>query len=165
MELLAITYRADGADLHIGRRLPQLLGDAGLVEVDVRAVTEQCPPGHPQRHVIVDLMHNMAAKVARRGLVSKHHLGQLISSVRCHLDNPQTLVVPVTYFLAWARKPPGHESARAAAGTSTGVDSGRGRSSSLRTHTGPEVGVMSEPAMAPLRRTTAPAFSAEAPRG
>jgi SAM-dependent methyltransferase len=136
VELLAATYRADGADPHLGRRLPQLLGDAGLVEGDVEAVTEQCPPGHPQRGVIVDLLHNMAAKVARRGLVSEHHLGQLISRVRCHLDNPETLVVPVIYFLAWARKPPGQESARAAADTSTGVDPGRGRSSLLRTHTG-----------------------------
>jgi ubiquinone/menaquinone biosynthesis C-methylase UbiE len=135
VELLAATYRADGADPHIGRRLPQLLRDAGLVEADVEAVTEQCPPGHPQRTVIVDLLHNMAAKMARRGLVSEHHLGQLISRVRCHLDNPQTLVVPVIYFLAWARKPPGQESAGPAISTSTGVDTGRGPSSLLRSPT------------------------------
>jgi hypothetical protein len=48
-----------------------------------------------------------------------------------------------------ARKPPGQESAEAAAGTSTGVDRGRGRSSLLRPHTGLEVDVMSEPATAP----------------
>jgi hypothetical protein len=77
-----------------------------------------------------------------------------------HFAGPEPLVIPVIYFLAWARKPSGEQSVGASAGTSTGVDPGRARTSLLRSRTGLEVGVMSEPATARPWRKTAAALTA-----
>jgi hypothetical protein len=71
----------------------------------------------------------------------------------------ETLVVPVIYFLAWAPSPRS-EVSRGGRRISTSVDPGRGPSSSLRSHTGLEVGVMSEPATAPLWHKTTAAHTA-----
>jgi len=104
-ELLGTAYQLDGADLNLGRRLPHLLATAGLAEVAVEARADVCPPGHAQRSVIPDLVQNMRAKILARGLIDERELGRLDCAARLHLDDPETLSIPVMYFLARARKP------------------------------------------------------------
>jgi len=103
-ELLTRAYRQEGADPHIGRRLSRLLARAGLGEIAIQAHAEVCPPNHAQRVVILDLAKNMRAKILERGLIGEPELEQLDREARRHLDDPATLSLPVTYFLAWARK-------------------------------------------------------------
>jgi SAM-dependent methyltransferase len=104
-ELLAIAYRRAGADLYLGRRLPHMLATAGLIEIGVEARTEVRPPGHAQRSVIPDLVQNMRAKILEQGLIEEGELDRLDLAARLHLEDAATLSTPVTYFLAWARKP------------------------------------------------------------
>ena len=104
-ELLAAAYRRDGADRYLGRRLPHLFATAGLVEIVAEAHADVCPPGHPQRSVIPDLVRNMRAKILAQGLVGERELDHLDREAREHLGDSGTLILPVTYFLAWARKP------------------------------------------------------------
>ena len=103
-ELLTRAYRQDGADPHIGRRLPRLLARAGLDEIAIQAHAEVCPPKHAQRVVILDLAKNMRAKILELGLIGEPELEQLDREARQHLDDAATLSLPVTYFLARARK-------------------------------------------------------------
>jgi SAM-dependent methyltransferase len=103
-ELLLTAYRHEGADPHIGRRLPHLLATAGLEKIVTEAHAEVCPPNHAQRVVILDLARNMRAKILARGLIREPELDQLDREARLHLNDPATLSLPVTYFLAWARK-------------------------------------------------------------
>ena len=104
-ELLVTAVRHDGADPHLGRRLPHLFRDAGLAEVGVEARSDVYPAGHPQRTLLPDLVRAIRPKVVARGLASEAELDALDAAVRRHLADPDTLTVPVTYFLAWARKP------------------------------------------------------------
>jgi SAM-dependent methyltransferase len=104
-ELLTIAYRLSGADLYLGRRLPQLLANAGLEKIAVQARAEVCPSGHPQRTVCVDLVQNMRSKILHWGLIDERELDQLDHAARGHLDDPYTMSLPVTYFAACARKP------------------------------------------------------------
>ena len=46
-----------------------------------------------------------SAQVAACKLVTADELDALDAAARRHLADPDTLTVPVTYFLAWARKP------------------------------------------------------------
>ena len=104
-ELLMAGYRHDGADPQLGRRLPHLLRGAGLTEIGVEARTDVYPAGHPQRTVLIDLLRAIRRKTAARKLVTGAELDALDAAARRHLADPDTLTVPVTYFLAWARKP------------------------------------------------------------
>jgi hypothetical protein len=67
-----------------------------------------CYPPHPDLDrltELLDLVRAIRPKVIARGLASEAELDALDAAVRRHLADPDTLTVPVTYFLAWARKP------------------------------------------------------------
>ena len=104
-DLLTAVSRCRGADAHVGRRLPELLRGAGLTDIGVEARTEVCPPGHPQRTVITDLIDHSRSKIVQTGLADDAELDSLLAAARRHLAAPSTIVLPVIYFLAWARKP------------------------------------------------------------
>jgi SAM-dependent methyltransferase len=103
--LATSAFGCRGADAHVGRRLPELLRGARLTDLGVEARTEVCPPGHPQRTLITDLIDHSRSKVVQTGLTDEAELDFLLTSARRHLAAPDTVVVPVIYFLAWARKP------------------------------------------------------------
>jgi SAM-dependent methyltransferase len=103
--LLAEAYRAYGAEPDIGRRLPSLLRGAGVVDVGAEARADVCRVGHPQRTVMLDIVQNMRARILDVQLVSERELDELDRAAREHLEDPDTLIVPVTYFMAWGRRP------------------------------------------------------------
>jgi len=103
-ELLLTAYQHDGADPQLGRRLPHLFRSAGLDSIGVEARTDVYPADHPQRTVLPDLLRAVHPKIITRGLAGEAELGALDTAARRHLADPDTLVVPVTYFLAWACK-------------------------------------------------------------
>ena len=105
MEAFRTLYERSGADVFIGRRVPRLLGDAGLTEIGVEARADVPPPGHPRRTVILDLLRAMRAKVIDAGLLSAQELDQLDHAAREHLADPRTLVMPHLSFMAWGRRP------------------------------------------------------------
>ncbi len=105
-ELLVTIARRGGADPYIGRRLPHLFATAGLINLGIQARADVCPPQHPQRVVCLDLVQNIRHRIPAQGLIDERELDRLDRNARRHLGDPDTLIVPVTYFLTWARKPP-----------------------------------------------------------
>ena len=99
------SWRSDGADLFIGRRMPELFRQAGLVEIGVEAKAEIYPAGHSRRTVGPDLVRSMRPKIVERGIASEQELDDLDQAVRQHLSDPHTLVMPNLLFLAWGRRP------------------------------------------------------------
>jgi len=47
----------------------------------------------------------MRAKIVALGIAGEQELDDLDRAAREHLDNPDVLVLPGLYFLAWGRKP------------------------------------------------------------
>jgi hypothetical protein len=92
-----------GADLLIGRRLHELLDDAGVLEIGVEARADVPPAGHPRRTVVLDLLQAMRSKVVAAGLLTADEHEHLDSAARAHLCAPGTIVVPHLCFLAWGR--------------------------------------------------------------
>jgi SAM-dependent methyltransferase len=107
VEISAAAYRADGAELRIGRRVPGLFRLAGLTDVAAEAHAELYPPGHSRRTVRLELVRSMRAKIVERGIASERELDELDRVLRVHLDDPATLVIPHLFILAWGRKPDG----------------------------------------------------------
>lgn len=94
----------DGADETIGRRLPELFWQAGLVDVGVEASTNVYPHGHSRRTVRLDLFRTLRGKMVARGMANAAELDDIDQAVRAHLDDPRTLIAH-TSFMAWGRKP------------------------------------------------------------
>jgi SAM-dependent methyltransferase len=104
VQVFAAAFQRDGADLFIGRRLPTLLREAGLVEIGVEARAEIYPVGHSRRTIRVDLARSLRQVILEQGMVGEAELGDLDRAVRRHLDDPDVLVLPHLYFMAWGRK-------------------------------------------------------------
>jgi SAM-dependent methyltransferase len=104
-KLFATAIRHDGADPHLGRRLPHLFRAVGLADARAEARTDVYPAGHPQRTVLLDLARAIRPKIVMHALAGEDELDRLDAAARRHLAHPDTLIAPVTYFLAWAHKP------------------------------------------------------------
>jgi SAM-dependent methyltransferase len=105
VDLLLTAFQRDGADLCIGRRLPTLLRGAGLVDVSVEACADIYPLGHTRRTILLDLVRSLRPVILTHGFLSEPELDELDHTVRDHLNNPDVLVLPGLFFLAWSRKP------------------------------------------------------------
>src|ERR1700681_1288045 len=96
---------AKGMDLYVGRRIPRLLRNAGLVEVQVNPLIHIYGPDHTRRPIFLNFVNNLRDRIVAEGLISQGELAESIVSVEGHLGEPETLVVSHLFIQAWGRKP------------------------------------------------------------
>jgi SAM-dependent methyltransferase len=104
-EIFPVVFGRNGADPHIGRRVPELFRQAGLADVEVEATIRVFPKGHSRRTILLDLVQSMRPQVLELGLASGADLDELDAAARAHLDDPQTVVMSHPFFLTWGLKP------------------------------------------------------------
>src|SRR6266516_599476 len=92
-EIFPVVFGRNGADPHIGRRVPELFRQAGLAGVGVEARVQLYPPGHSRRPILVDLVRSMRRYVLEVGLASELELEELDAAARSHLEDPRTVAV------------------------------------------------------------------------
>ena len=105
VELFLMVHDSDAADPFVGRRLPELFREAGLIDIGVEAKADIYPAGHSRRTIRLDLVRSMRPKILERGIADEQELDSLDRAARDHLANPDVLVLPNLLFLAWGRKP------------------------------------------------------------
>jgi SAM-dependent methyltransferase len=105
-EIFTVSIDRVGADLRIGRRLPELFRQAGLADVEVVVHAPTSPAGHSRRTLLPDLVRSMRPRILELGLSDDQELAGLDRAVRDHLADPRTLTVPHLLVVAWGRKPP-----------------------------------------------------------
>jgi len=105
VDLLGTYSERNGIDPFIGRKLPRLLREAGLVDVHVHPLIHVYPPGHGRRNILLDFAENLSERVLAEKLIAERELTALKIALQRHLDNPDTLVVSHLFFQAWGRKP------------------------------------------------------------
>jgi len=103
--LFHASFARAGADLRLGRQLPELFRGAGLVDVGVMVYASSYPAGHSRRTVIPDLVRSLHPVILGLGLADKRELAQVDAAVRAHLADPRTLMMPHLLVTAWGRKP------------------------------------------------------------
>ena len=103
-EIFTIAFSRNGADPHFGRRLPELYRQAGLTDITVEVRAGVYPAGHSRRTIRADLVRSMRPQIIEMGLADQQELDELDTAVRKHLEDPDVLVMPGLYFLAWGRK-------------------------------------------------------------
>jgi SAM-dependent methyltransferase len=106
-EIFRSAFEVDGADMFIGRRLPELFREAGLVDIGVEAKADIHPAGHSRRTLRADLVRSMRPKIVAAGIASEQELDEVDHAVRERLSNLDTLMLPNLLFLAWGRKSDG----------------------------------------------------------
>jgi ubiquinone/menaquinone biosynthesis C-methylase UbiE len=104
-QLFRVAFSRNGADPAIGRRVPELFRDAGLIDVKVESRTQMYPPGNSRRTVRLDLVLAMRPRIVEMGLASRQELDELDAAVRPHLEDPHTVIMSGLLFLVWGRKP------------------------------------------------------------
>ena len=104
-ELFHAAFRRNGADPFIGRRLTELYREAGLEVIGVEVRAPIHPAGDTRRTIRLDLVSSMRPMILELGLAEERELDELDRTVREHLANPNTLMMPSLYFLAWGRRP------------------------------------------------------------
>ena len=105
VELLQTYSARNGIDPLIGRKLPRLLREAGLIDVRVNPLIHVYPPGHGRRSLLLDFSENLSERLVAQKLVDESELTGLKADLSRHLADPNTLVVSHLYFQAWGRKP------------------------------------------------------------
>jgi SAM-dependent methyltransferase len=94
-----------GADLRIGRRLPELFRQAGLEDVEVVSYAPVYPAGHSRRTLLPDLVLSMRPVILKLGLADERELSELDHQVREHFADPRTLTMPHLLFVVRGRQP------------------------------------------------------------
>jgi SAM-dependent methyltransferase len=103
--LFRASFPRAGADLCLGRRLPELFRAAGLTDVGATVYASSYPAGHSRRTVIPDLVRSLHPVILGLGLAGERELADVDAAVRAHLADPRTLVMPHLLVTAWGRKP------------------------------------------------------------
>jgi SAM-dependent methyltransferase len=104
-EIFPVVFSRNGADPRMGRRVPELLRDAGLEDVGFEVRTQAYPPGNTRRTVKLDLVRSMRPHILELGLATTEQLDAWDASARDHLEDPRTVIMSGLFFLTWGRKP------------------------------------------------------------
>lgn len=105
LDLLDTYSRTNGIDLFIGRKIPRLLREAGLIDVQVDPVIHVYPPGHSRRTILPDFAENLRDRLLEQKITDASEFDDLLAALRRHVDDPRTLVVSHLFFRAWGRHP------------------------------------------------------------
>ena len=100
-----LTIWRDGGDPFIGRRLPGLLGAAGLVDVSVDVHVRVWRPGDLYQTMLLHFAELFREKMLARGLLTESELTDLVEKLRAHLNDPGTIVLHWLFCRVWGRKP------------------------------------------------------------
>jgi SAM-dependent methyltransferase len=105
-EIFRAGFGRSGADLLIGRRLPQLYRQAGLADIKVSVHAPVYPAGHSRRTLLPDLVRSLRPMILELGLSDERELAEVDQAVRGHLADPCTLTLAHLLVVTWGRKPP-----------------------------------------------------------
>jgi trans-aconitate methyltransferase len=106
-EIFRASFGRSGADLLIGRRLPELYQQAGLADIEVVVHAPVYPAAHSRRTILPDLVRSLRPMILDLGLSDERELSELDRAVREHLADPRTLALAHLLVVTWGRKPPG----------------------------------------------------------
>jgi len=105
-EIFRVVFSRNGADIAMGRRVPELFRRAGLADVEVEARVQMYPPGNSRRTVRLDLVRAMRPMILEMEVATEAELDELDAALRPHLTHPDTITMSGLLFLTWGRKPP-----------------------------------------------------------
>ena len=104
-QLLNTYAEMNGIDRFVGRRVPRMLREAGLVDVRVNPLLHVYPPGHERRMVLLEFVENVRDRLLSVDLTSESELNELMAALKRHVEDPQTEVFSAILIQAWGHTP------------------------------------------------------------
>ena len=98
-------YPRTGRDFHTGRPAARLLRDAGLRDVQVRALARLTAPGEYFQTFLLTLAVLMREEILAAGRLTPGQLDSAAAELREHLSQPSAHTCLPTIWQAWGRKP------------------------------------------------------------
>lgn len=98
-------FQAGGGDPFIGRRLPLLLRDAGVEDVQVHVSVDSPEPGDYRRTHLISLIDSVRDKIVAKGILGESALNEHRDALQRHLADPATIVIDKLLVQAWGRRP------------------------------------------------------------
>jgi SAM-dependent methyltransferase len=105
LQLLNQYAELNEIDRAIGPKVPRFLREAGLVDIHVKPLVHIYPPGHGRRMLLLEFIENAHARLLENNLIGGPELDELTSSLRHHLENPETLILSSVFIQAWGSVP------------------------------------------------------------
>lgn len=105
IDLFVIYTERNGMDLFIGRKLPRLLRNAGLLDIRTKAIVHVHTPEDPRRTLVLDFAENLRERLLAQNFITEPEFRDLKETVRLHVASRDTLIVYGPYFQVWGRKP------------------------------------------------------------
>lgn len=97
--------RVWSGDVHIGRRLPELLRAHGLVDVRVSPHLRVFGPGEPYHRLLVRFVELHRTRLLDGCGMSAGQLDAAAARLEAHLADPGTVTLYATLFQVWGRRP------------------------------------------------------------
>ena len=92
-----------GVDVHVARRLPRMLREAGLVDVRAEAGVRFQPPGHDRRSGLPDFVARLGDRLVESGVIDRTELAETRAALERHVADPETSIVSPLFVQAWGR--------------------------------------------------------------
>jgi SAM-dependent methyltransferase len=92
-------------NVYLGRRLPALLGAAGLVDVEVEPHLRVFQIDEPYHRLLVRFIELHRARILQGGWLFADELDAAVARLGAHLAEPGTVTLYATFFQAWGRVP------------------------------------------------------------
>jgi ubiquinone/menaquinone biosynthesis C-methylase UbiE len=94
-----------GMNVHIGRRLPRLLSDAGLTDIQTKIHTPVYRHTDTYQYLLLAFSKINRTEMIESGYTTEAEWTELTESLHAHLSKPGTFVTWSLFCQAWGRKP------------------------------------------------------------
>ena len=105
LEAITRVFDQIGADLEIGRKLFGLLRRAGLRDLQVRPCLHALRADQPMMYHIPNTLEAMRESVLSMGLMRGSEMDEVLTQLRRHLDEPDTLMISYAMIQVAGRVP------------------------------------------------------------
>tara|TARA_R110002096_G_scaffold26518_29_gene81878 strand:- start:6570 stop:7451 length:882 start_codon:yes stop_codon:yes gene_type:complete len=97
-------WSQNGLDVHIGNRLPEMLGKAGITNIQVQRRCYVWRAGDIKHTFLLAILKRIRNDIAEAGLLSETEIDTFERDLAAHLADPNTRVLSPTYVQAWGVK-------------------------------------------------------------
>jgi ubiquinone/menaquinone biosynthesis C-methylase UbiE len=102
-QLLNTYAEMNGIDRFVGRKVPRMLREAGLVDVRVNPVLHVYPPRQERRMVLFEFVENVRDRLLSANLISKRELDESTAALKRYVQDPRTEIFSAILIQAWGR--------------------------------------------------------------
>jgi ubiquinone/menaquinone biosynthesis C-methylase UbiE len=106
-ETILAAFVRGGGDFNVGQRTYNMLRQAGLEDVELRAGVVPLPPGHPYLRLPIQFATSLRPRILDGGLLSEGELDEALAECERIAQEPETIGLTFVVTQVWGRKPQG----------------------------------------------------------